>query len=172
VCDPADNELGIWPDNVTLPEALAFSTSITCGVEATINCTHSFGSNPEYDTFTAPPGLNDDALDKVADFNDVTVVADGVDVGAPAGRVVVVAGVVATATVMVVAATVVDGAAPMEYCCTYAGFDKSRSTRGVSFPRTSGTASSSTLIGSTELRILSRFSTTGLSPPPVITTLG
>lgn len=57
-------------------------------------------------------------VDKLPDFSELTVDTDGVDVGAPTGRVVVVTMVVTGATVVVVAATVVVGAEPIEYCWT------------------------------------------------------
>ena len=67
---------------------------------------------------TAPPGANDVVADNVPAVKELTVVADGADVGAPARSVVGVVKVVTGVTDVVVTATVVVDVEPMEYFCT------------------------------------------------------
>ena len=56
VCEPEPKLLGKVPLNVTRPDASAFSVSSTCGVDATMSCTHSFGAKPPIVTVVCWPG--------------------------------------------------------------------------------------------------------------------
>ena len=79
-------------------------------MDATIICTHSFGTKPEYVTDVDCPGVNDDVdVNGVVGFGRaVTADSDGTLCGAPAGSVV---DVVVEVDVVVVSTEVVEVAA-------------------------------------------------------------
>ena len=98
--------LGKLPRSVTTPWASAYPDPITCGVDATINCTNSNGVNPPKRTvISSPVEIVASATIGVGATGSAWTVAraGGGTVVVVAGTVVVVAGtVVVTAGVVVV----------------------------------------------------------------------